>query len=112
MPLFVNIRNALKTTGNVSRDKVVEATNSGKYQGIVHQFEDQELIVALESNQVKIAEGNTGTFNSESADIRFSRSAKDIIDRLSKILVIFQLNLLRKKQVINLQIGWVWDYLL
>ncbi|MFW1850120.1 PLxRFG domain-containing protein [Acinetobacter guillouiae] len=86
LPLFVNIRNALKTTGNVSRDKVVEATNSGKYQGIVHQFEDQELIVALESNQVKIAEGNTGTFNSESADIRFSRSAKDIIDRLSKNL--------------------------
>lgn len=86
LPLFVNIRNALKTTGNVSRDKVVEATNSGKYQGIVHQFEDQELIVALESNQVKIAEGNTGTFNSESADIRFSRSAKDIIDNLSKNL--------------------------
>ncbi|MDG3555625.1 PLxRFG domain-containing protein [Acinetobacter bereziniae] len=86
LPLFVNIRKALKTTGNVSRDKVVEATNSGKYQGIVHQFEDQELIVALESNQVKIAEGNTGTFNSESADIRFSRSAKDIIDRLSKNL--------------------------
>lgn len=84
LPLFVNIRNALKTTGNVSRDKVVEATNSGKYQGIVHQFEDQELIVALESNQVKIAEGNTGTFNSESADIRFSKSAKEIIDRLSK----------------------------
>lgn len=84
LPLFVNIRNALKTTGNVSRDKVVEATNSGKYQGIVHQFEDQELIVALESNQVKIAEGNTGTFNSESADIRFSRSSNydDITNRI------------------------------
>lgn len=84
LPLFVNIRNALKTTGNVSRDKVIEETNSGKYQGIVHQFEDQELIVALESNQVKIAEGNTGTFNSESADIRFSRSSNydDITNRI------------------------------
>lgn len=86
MPLFVNIRNALKTTGNVSRDKVVEATTSGKYQGIVHQFENQEYIVALEPNQVKMAEGNKGTFNSESSDIRFSRSAKDIIDNLSKNL--------------------------
>ncbi|WP_336931474.1 PLxRFG domain-containing protein [Acinetobacter bereziniae] len=84
LPLFVNIRNALKTTGNVSRDKVVEATNSGKYQGIVHQFEDQELIVALESNQVKIAEGNTGTFNSESADIRFSKSADELVEHLSE----------------------------
>ncbi|WP_257229935.1 PLxRFG domain-containing protein [Acinetobacter sp. YH12025] len=86
LPLFVNIRNAFKTTGNVSRDEVVEATTSGKYQGIVHQFENQEYIVALEPNQVKMAEGNKGTFNSESSDIRFSRSAKDIIDNLSKNL--------------------------
>lgn len=86
LPLFVNIRNAFKTTGNVSRDKVVEATRSGKYQGVVHHFDDHEYIVALESNQVKMAEGNAGTFNSESADIRFSRSAKDIIDNLSKNL--------------------------
>ncbi|UUM25970.1 PLxRFG domain-containing protein [Acinetobacter colistiniresistens] len=86
LPLFVNIRNAFKTTGNVSRDEVVEATTSGKYQGIVHQFENQEYIVALEPNQVKMAEGNKGTFNSESSDIRFSRSAKDIIDNLSKSL--------------------------
>ncbi|MBJ8476495.1 PLxRFG domain-containing protein [Acinetobacter bereziniae] len=84
LPLFVNIRSALNTKGNVSRDQVVQATKSGKYQGIVHQFEDQEFIVALESNQVKMAEGNTGTFNSESADIRFSRSAKETIDKLSK----------------------------
>lgn len=86
LPLFVNIRNAFKTTGNVSRDKVVEATKSGKYQGVVHQFENHEYIVALEPNQVKIAVGNTGTFNSESSDIRFSRSAKDVIDNLSKNL--------------------------
>lgn len=86
LPLFVNIRNAFKTTGNVSRDEVVEATTSGKYQGIVHQLENQEYIVALEPNQVKMAEGNKGTFNSESSDIRFSRSAKDIIDNLSKNL--------------------------
>ncbi|WP_336929338.1 PLxRFG domain-containing protein [Acinetobacter tandoii] len=86
LPLFVNIRNAFKTTGNVSRDKVVEATQSGKYQGVVHHFDDHEYIVALESNQVKMAEGNTGTFNSESADIRFSRSARDIIDKLGKDL--------------------------
>ncbi|WP_252149929.1 PLxRFG domain-containing protein [Acinetobacter cumulans] len=86
LPLFVNIRNAFKTTGNVSRDEVVEATTSGKYQGIVHQFENKEYIVALEPNQVKMAEGNKGTFNSESSDIRFSRSAKDIIDNLSKNL--------------------------
>lgn len=86
LPLFVNIRNVFKTTGNVSRDEFVEATTSGKYQGIVHQFENQEYIVALEPNQVKMAEGNKGTFNSESSDIRFSRSAKDIIDNLSKNL--------------------------
>ena len=86
LPLFVNIRNAFKTTGNVSRDKVVEATKSGKYQGVVHQFENHEYIVALKPNQVKIAVGNTGTFNSESSDIRFSRSAKDVIDNLSKNL--------------------------
>ncbi|MEG6544781.1 PLxRFG domain-containing protein [Acinetobacter bereziniae] len=84
LPLFVNIRNAFKTTGNVSRDEVVEATTSGKYQGIVHQFENQEYIVALEPNQVKMAEGNTGTFNSESSDIRFSRSSNDVADRLSE----------------------------
>lgn len=86
LPLFVNIRNAFKTTGNVSRDKVVEATKSGKYQGVVHQFENQEYIVALEPNQVKIAVGNTGTFNSESSDIRFSRSSnyEDITNRISK----------------------------
>ncbi|QOW45549.1 MULTISPECIES: PLxRFG domain-containing protein [Acinetobacter] len=86
LPLFVNIRNVFKTTGNVSRDEFVEATTSGKYQGIVHQFENHEYIVALEPNQVKMAEGNKGTFNSESSDIRFSRSAKDIIDNLSKNL--------------------------
>lgn len=84
LPLFVNIRSAFKTSGNVSRDKVVEATRSGKYQGVVHQFDNQEYIIALESNQVKMAEGNTGTFNSESADIRFSRSTQDITDRLSE----------------------------
>lgn len=84
LPLFVNIRNAFKTTGNVSRDEFVEATSSGKYQGIVHQFENQEYIVALEPNQVKMAEGNTGTFNSESSDIRFSRSSNDVADRLSE----------------------------
>ncbi|MFW2013744.1 PLxRFG domain-containing protein [Acinetobacter bereziniae] len=86
LPLFVNIRSALNTKGNVSRDQVVQATKSGKYQGIVHQFDNQEFIVALEPNQVKMAEGNTGTFNSESSDIRFSRSAKDIIENLSKNL--------------------------
>ncbi|WP_265735963.1 PLxRFG domain-containing protein [Acinetobacter sp. CFCC 11171] len=84
LPLFVNIRNAFKTTGNVSRDEFVEATTSGKYQGIVHQFENQEYIVALEPNQVKMAEGNKGTFNSESSDIRFSRSSNDVADRLSE----------------------------
>lgn len=85
LPLFVNIRNAFKTTGNVSRDKVVEATKSGKYQGVVHQFENHEYIVALEPNQVKMAEGNTGTFNSESSDIRFSRSSNydDITKRIA-----------------------------
>ncbi|WP_262442589.1 PLxRFG domain-containing protein [Acinetobacter ursingii] len=85
LPLFVNIRNAFKTTGNVSRDEFVEATTSGKYQGIVHQFENQEYIVALEPNQVKMAEGNTGTFNSESSDIRFSRSSNydDITKRIA-----------------------------
>ncbi|MCU4393401.1 PLxRFG domain-containing protein [Acinetobacter parvus] len=85
LPLFVNIRNAFKTTGNVSRNEFVEATSSGKYQGIVHQFENQEYIVALEPNQVKMAEGNTGTFNSESSDIRFSRSSNydDITNRIA-----------------------------
>lgn len=85
LPLFVNIRNAFKTTGNVSRDEFVEATTSGKYQGIVHQFENQEYIVALEPSQVKMAEGNTGTFNSESSDIRFSRSSNydDITNRIA-----------------------------
>lgn len=85
LPLFVNIRNAFKTTGNVSRDKVVEATRSGKYQGVVHHFDDHEYIVALESNQVKMAEGNAGTFNSESADIRFSRNSNydDITNRIA-----------------------------
>lgn len=85
LPLFVNIRTAFKTKGNISRDQVIEATDSGKYQGVVHQFEDQEFIVALEPNQVKIAEGNTGTFNSESADIRFSRSSNydDITNRIA-----------------------------
>ena len=86
LPLFVNIRNAFQTTANVSRDEIVKATSTGKYQGVIHHFDDQEYIVALEPNQVKMAEGNTGTFNSESSDIRFSRSAKDIIDNLSKNL--------------------------
>lgn len=85
LPLFVNIRSAFKTSGNVSRDKVVEATRSGEYQGVVHQFDNQEYIVALESNQVKMAEGNKGTFNSESADIRFSRRSnyEDITNRIA-----------------------------
>lgn len=85
LPLFVNIRNVFKTTGNVSRDEFVEATTSGKYQGIVHQFENHEYIVALEPNQVKMAEGNKGTFNSESSDIRFSRSSNydDITKRIA-----------------------------
>ncbi|KXZ74170.1 hypothetical protein AVENLUH5627_00105 [Acinetobacter venetianus] len=85
LPLFVNIRNAFKTTGNVSRDEFVKATSSGKYQGIVHQFDNQEYIVALEPNQVKMAEGNAGTFNSESSDIRFSRSSNydDITNRIA-----------------------------
>ncbi|MFW2076590.1 PLxRFG domain-containing protein [Acinetobacter sp. ULE_I010] len=84
LPLFVNIRSAFKTSGNVSRDKIVDATRSGKYQGVVHQFDNQEYIVALESNQMKMAEGNT-TFNSASADIRFSRSSnyEDITNRIA-----------------------------
>ncbi|WP_286436003.1 PLxRFG domain-containing protein [Acinetobacter sp. 251-1] len=85
LPLFVNIRNAFQTTANVSRDEIVKATSTGKYQGVIHHFDDQEYIVALEPNQVKMAEGNTGTFNSESADIRFSRSSNydDITNRIA-----------------------------
>lgn len=84
LPLFVNIRNAFQTTAEVSRDEIVKATSTGKYQGVIHHFDDQEYIVALEPNQVKMAEGNTGTFNSESADIRFSRSDQGVADRLSE----------------------------
>ena len=85
LPLFVNIRNAFQTTANVSRDEIIKATSTGKYQGVIHHFDDQEYIVALEPNQVKMAEGNTGTFNSESADIRFSRSSNydDITNRIA-----------------------------
>ncbi|QOW47915.1 PLxRFG domain-containing protein [Acinetobacter piscicola] len=84
LPLFVNIRNAFQTTANVSRDEIIKATSTGKYQGVIHHFDDQEYIVALEPNQVKMAEGNTGTFNSESADMRFSRSTQGMTDRLSE----------------------------
>lgn len=97
LPLFVNIRNAFQTTVNVSRDEIVKATSTGKYQGVIHHFDDQEYIVALEPNQVKMAEGNTGTFNSESADIRFSRSAKDIIDNLSKNLSNISVSSIKEK---------------
>lgn len=78
MPLFVNMRNSFKTNGTATRDEIVAATESGEYQGVLHSFENDEILVALDPTQVKMAIGNAGTFDSTDPSVLFSRRTNDI----------------------------------
>jgi len=78
MPLFVNMRNSFKTNGTAKRDEIVAATETGEYQGILHSFENDEILVALDPTQVKMAIGNAGTFDSTDPSVLFSRRTNDI----------------------------------
>lgn len=85
MPLFVNMRNSFKTNGTATRDEIVAATESGEYQGVLHSFENDEVLVALNPTQVKIAIGNAGTFDSNDPSVLFSRRADYMNDMLKTI---------------------------
>ncbi len=85
MPLFVNMRNSFKTNGTATRDDILAATATGEYQGVLHSFENDDFLVALNPNQVKMAIGNVGTFDGSTANVLFSRSSNysDITNRIS-----------------------------
>lgn len=87
MPLFANIRNPFKSTDNVSRDEIVKATDTGKHQGVLHSFEGNEFLVALKPNQVKMAIGNAGTFDSNDPSVLFSRQTDQMKDILNSIVI-------------------------
>ena len=86
MPLFVNMRSSFKTNGTATRDEIVAATESGEYQGVLHSFENDEVLVALNPTQVKIAIGNAGTFDSGDPSVLFSRRADDMKAMLEGVI--------------------------
>ena len=86
MPLFVNMRNSFKTNGTAKRDEIVAATETGEYQGILHSFENDEILVALDPTQVKMAIGNAGTFDSTDPSVLFSRQSANMQAMLQGIV--------------------------
>lgn len=83
MPLFANIREMFNSNSKTTREQIVDAMQDG-FNGIRHQFNDMDYLVAFNPEQVKSAVGNTGLFSSQDTDIRFSRqaNAQQIIQNL------------------------------
>lgn len=83
MPLFANIPEMFNSNSKTTREQIVDAMQDG-FNGIRHQFNDMDYLVAFNPEQVKSAVGNTGLFSSQDTDIRFSRqaNAQQIIQNL------------------------------
>ena len=83
MPLFANIPGMFNSNSKTTREQIVGAMQDG-FNGIRHQFNDMDYLVAFNPEQVKSAVGNTGLFSSQDTDIRFSRqaNAQQIIQNL------------------------------
>lgn len=83
MPLFANIPEMFNSNSKTTREQIVDAMQDG-FNGIRHQFNDMDYLVAFNPEQVKSAIGNTGLFSSQDTDIRFSRqaNAQQIIQNL------------------------------
>lgn len=83
MPLFANIPEMFDSNSKTTREQIVGAMQDG-FNGIRHQFNDMDYLVAFNPEQVKSAVGNTGLFSSQDIDIRFSRqaNAQQIIQNL------------------------------
>lgn len=83
MPLFANIREMFNSNSKTTREQIVGAMQDG-FNGIRHQFNNMDYLVAFNPEQVKSAVGNTGLFSSQDTDIRFSRqaNAQQIIQNL------------------------------
>jgi hypothetical protein len=83
MPLFANIPEMFNSNSKTTREQIIGATQDG-FNGIRHQFNDMDYLVAFNPEQVKSAVGNTGLFSSQDTDIRFSRqaNAQQIIQNL------------------------------
>ncbi|ENU16724.1 PLxRFG domain-containing protein [Acinetobacter lwoffii] len=83
MPLFANIPEMFDSNSKTTREQIVGAMQDG-FNGIRHQFNDMDYLVAFNPEQVKSAVGNTGLFSSQDTDIRFSRqaNAQQIIQNL------------------------------
>ncbi|MBU3846002.1 MAG: PLxRFG domain-containing protein [Candidatus Acinetobacter avistercoris] len=83
MPLFANIPEMFNSNSKTTREQVVGAMQDG-FNGIRHQFNNMDYLVAFNPEQVKSAVGNTGLFSSQDTDIRFSRqaNAQQIIQNL------------------------------
>lgn len=83
MPLFANIPEMFDSDSKTTREQIVDVMQDG-FNGIRHQFNDMDYLVAFNPEQVKSAVGNTGLFSSQDTDIRFSRqaNAQQIIQNL------------------------------
>lgn len=83
MPLFANISEMFDSNSKTTREQIIGAMQDG-FNGIRHQFNDMDYLVAFNPEQVKSAVGNTGLFSSQDTDIRFSRqaNAQQIIQNL------------------------------
>lgn len=83
MPLFANIPEMFDSNSKTTREQIIGAMQDG-FNGIRHQFNDMDYLVAFNPEQVKSAVGNTGLFSSQDTDIRFSRqaNAQQIIQNL------------------------------
>ncbi|MFH7764608.1 PLxRFG domain-containing protein [Acinetobacter sp. BSP-28] len=73
MPLFVNTKQTMQATDRTSREQIDHASASGRFDGIRRSFQDMDFLVAFNSNQVKHAMNNEGSFDGQNDDIRFSR---------------------------------------
>lgn len=62
------------------------------YDGFIDKADINGEIVGFDSNQIKSATGNTGAFSKESNDIRFSKTAKKVLDE-NPLAIIHNLSL-------------------
>jgi hypothetical protein len=76
MPAYLNIKNPLNVSDDLFNKVEQESVVSAGYDGVMlNKNSGLFEVVAYESNQIKSAIGNVGTFSDKTGDIRFSKSS-------------------------------------
>ncbi len=74
MPVFLSVKNAVTLIGNPDLKQQSRKLSDAKESGHDGAVIGNDEYVAFESNQIKSATGNTGAFDGENPDIRYSKA--------------------------------------